>query len=78
MRDEARNIQTPNLLIWSQTRYRCAIAPVVVQNEPCKMQSWCGTFSRASATTTRSLWRSHVRKVYVNLLRLRQLPKKAM
>ena len=26
--DEAKAIQTPNLLIWSQTRCRCAIAPV--------------------------------------------------
>ena len=25
--NEARYIQTPNLLIWSQTRCRCAIAP---------------------------------------------------
>ena len=25
--NEAREIGTPNLLIWSQTRYRCAIAP---------------------------------------------------
>ena len=25
--NEARDIQTPNLLIWSQTRCRCAIAP---------------------------------------------------
>ena len=25
--NEAREIRTPNLLIWSQTRYRCAIAP---------------------------------------------------
>ena len=25
---EAREIRTPNLLIWSQTRYRCAIAPL--------------------------------------------------
>ena len=27
---EAREIRTPNLLIWSQTRCRCAIAPVSV------------------------------------------------
>ena len=26
--DEAREIRTRNLLIWSQTRYRCAIAPI--------------------------------------------------
>ena len=25
--NEGREIQTPNLLIWSQTRYRCAIPP---------------------------------------------------
>ena len=25
---EAREIRTPNLLIWSQTRCRCAIAPL--------------------------------------------------
>ena len=25
--NEARAIRTPNRLIWSQTRYRCAIAP---------------------------------------------------
>ena len=25
---EARAIRTPNLLIWSQTRYHCAIAPL--------------------------------------------------
>ena len=27
MVNEAREIRTPNLLIWSQTRCRCAIAP---------------------------------------------------
>ena len=27
-KSEAREIRTPNLLIWSQTRCRCAIAPV--------------------------------------------------
>ena len=26
--DEAREIPTPNLVIWSHTRYRCAIAPL--------------------------------------------------
>ena len=26
---EGREIRTPNLLIWSQTRYRCAIPPLV-------------------------------------------------
>ena len=26
---EAREIRTPNLLIWSQTRCRCAIAPLM-------------------------------------------------
>ena len=26
--NEASEIRTPNLLIWSRTRYRCAIAPV--------------------------------------------------
>ena len=26
---ESREIQSPNLLIWSQTRCRCAIPPVV-------------------------------------------------
>jgi hypothetical protein len=25
---EGREIRTPNLLIWSQTRYRCAIPPL--------------------------------------------------
>ena len=29
MRSEAREIRTPNLLIWSQTRCHCAIAPLV-------------------------------------------------
>ena len=28
MENEAREIRTPNLLIWSQPRYRCAIAPM--------------------------------------------------
>ena len=28
LRNEAREIRTPNLLIWSQTRCRCAIAPL--------------------------------------------------
>ena len=28
---EAREIRTPNLLIWSQTRCRCAIAPMALQ-----------------------------------------------
>ena len=27
--NEDREIRTPNLLIWSQTRYRCAISPVL-------------------------------------------------
>ncbi len=27
--NEAREIRTPNLLIWSQTRCRCAIAPLL-------------------------------------------------
>jgi hypothetical protein len=27
LENEAREIRTPNLLIWSQTRCRCAIAP---------------------------------------------------
>ena len=27
LHNEAREIQTPNLVIWSHTRYRCAIAP---------------------------------------------------
>ena len=31
---EAREIRTPNLLIWSQTRYRCAIAPVIAWFHP--------------------------------------------
>ena len=26
-KSEAREVRTPNLLIWSQTRYCCAIAP---------------------------------------------------
>ena len=29
--NEAREIRTPNLLIWSQTRYCCAIAPLAVK-----------------------------------------------
>ena len=29
LQSEAREIRTPNLLIWSQTRYRCAIAPMI-------------------------------------------------
>ena len=33
MENEAREIRTPNLLIWSQTRYRCAIAPMVAGAE---------------------------------------------
>ena len=28
VQNEDREIRTPNLLIWSQTRYRCAISPV--------------------------------------------------
>ena len=28
-RNEGREIRTPNLLIWSQTRYRCAIPPLI-------------------------------------------------
>ena len=28
-RNEGREIRTPNLLIWSQTRYRCAIHPML-------------------------------------------------
>ena len=28
-RGEGREIRTPNLLIWSQTRYRCAIPPMI-------------------------------------------------
>ena len=28
-KNEAREIRTPNLLIWSQTRCRCAIAPLM-------------------------------------------------
>ncbi len=27
-KNEGREIRTPNLLIWSQTRYRCAIPPI--------------------------------------------------
>ena len=30
--NEAREIRTPDLLIWSQPRYRCAIAPVVLKS----------------------------------------------
>ena len=33
MENEAGEIRTPNLLIWSQTRYRCAIAPMVANAE---------------------------------------------
>ena len=33
MENEAREIRTPNLLIWSQTRYRCTIAPMVAGAE---------------------------------------------
>ena len=29
IRNEGREIRTPNLLIWSQTRCRCAIPPVM-------------------------------------------------
>ncbi len=37
--NEAREIRTPNLLIWSQTRYRCAIAPMAAtaqEERPCR------------------------------------------
>jgi hypothetical protein len=30
--NEAREIRTPNLLIWSQTRCRCAIAPLIANS----------------------------------------------
>ena len=32
MTNEAREIRTPNLLIWSQTRYCCAIAPMMLES----------------------------------------------
>ena len=32
IRNEGREIRTPNLLIWSQTRCRCAIPPVMKNN----------------------------------------------
>ena len=35
--NEDREIRTPNLLIWSQTRYRCAISPV--PNRACRHTS---------------------------------------
>ena len=45
---EARAIRTPNLLIWSQTRYHCAIAPLhsigIFQDNDCKILDilwWC-------------------------------------
>ena len=31
--NEGREIRTPNLLIWSQTRCRCAIPPVIFSGE---------------------------------------------
>jgi hypothetical protein len=34
VQNEDREIRTPNLLIWSQTRYRCAISPCAKQSAP--------------------------------------------
>jgi hypothetical protein len=31
--NDRREIRTPNLLIWSQTRYRCAIQPTTKVNK---------------------------------------------
>ena len=28
-KDDSREIRTPNLLIWSQTRYHCAMPPLI-------------------------------------------------
>jgi hypothetical protein len=43
--NEDREIRTPNLLIWSQTRYRCAISPV-----------WNRARRHASATDKKKRW----------------------
>ena len=47
LKSEARAIRTPNRLIWSQTRYRCAIAPLQ-KSEVAKVNTglillWAGT-----------------------------------
>ena len=31
-KNEPRAIRTPNLLIWSQTRYRCAMGPIAISD----------------------------------------------
>jgi hypothetical protein len=38
---EARAIRTPNRLIWSQTRYRCAIAPLGVKETVLTTYCFC-------------------------------------
>ena len=40
-KNEGREIRTPNLLIWSQTRYRCAIHPMLAMATSAK--GACGT-----------------------------------
>ena len=40
-KNEGREIRTPNLLIWSQTRYRCAIHPMLAMATSAKNP--CGT-----------------------------------
>ena len=39
---EDREIRTPNLLIWSQTRCRCAIPPSVCTYCFVELATWCG------------------------------------
>ena len=51
-RDESREIRTPNLLIWSQTRYRCAIPPMKQRMR----------IASDTNTNTRPLWMAVKRK----------------
>ena len=60
--NEGREIRTPNLLIWSQTRYRCAIPPGTVaavgrrwKQPPSAVSAFqsCGHQKKKSATETR-------------------------
>ena len=55
--NEAREIRTPNLLIWSQTRCRCAIAPMgIIRLESCRRQNLRSTYQskmRATLSGTR-------------------------
>ena len=51
--NEGREIRTPNLLIWSQTRYRCAIPPLLSLPSP---GSWGREHSYATSRTESWVW----------------------